>query len=196
MTPVQHQVCVQLIRYDPQVVTQDDLTKFFQLTAGEHAARRVLRVAEDEHAGGRGYRFFELRQVEAPVALDVNHRVVHHCAAGSLHRHPERWIHWRLDYHFITGARQSHGSQVQAGDDARGRQHLLFAVADAVPVKQVGGDSLEQAGHPAGRRVAEVITFGVIPDRLTDRLRDREVHVRYPQGQDVLRKVVPFRTAG
>src|SRR5690625_27890 len=140
MTPVQHQVCVQLIRDDPQVVTQDDLTKFFQLTAGEHAARRVLRVAEDEHAGGRGYRFFELRQVEAPIAPDVQHRVVHHAAAGTLHRHPERGIHRRLDYHFVTGARQSHGSQVEAGDDARGGQYLLLAVADTVPLPQVAGE--------------------------------------------------------
>src|SRR5690625_5363110 len=108
MTPVQHQVCVQLIRDDPQVVTQDDLTKFFQLTAGEHAARRVLRVAEDEHEGGRGYRFFELRQVEAPIAPDVQHRVVHHDTAGTIHRNPDRGITRYLDDHFVTGDRNSH----------------------------------------------------------------------------------------
>ena len=183
-------VGVDFVGHHDQVVADGERRHLFELRPGEGAPRRVLRMAEDQHAGARIGCGFVGGEIEHPACAVVAHRVGDQAAAGVVDRGHERRIGRQLQQHRVAWVAERH-HRGEAG---------LHQIADRVGVGGIGlpaEAALHAAGERGGQRtfargVAVFLVAGETGQRLGDRRRDAEIHVGDPGGQHVVGELVPL----
>ena len=182
----QGQVRVNLIGHDDDAMVGRDLLQRGELLAAPDPAHRVVRVAQEQQARtGRLDGLLQGGQVAAVDAVGVTHEGDGgHGALVDLDDVAEGVVDGLLDEDRLTRCGQGPYRQGQGRHDARGHSVPLGLHLPAVAAGEPAGQ-----GCPiglVGLGVAEDAVAGAPQQGTGDCRSGGVVHVRHPQGQDVL----------
>ena len=152
LSAVVHQLFVDLIGQDHDVLASRDFADFPQFLFGVNRASRVAGRVEDDHFGGRGHRLFELLGGHFPTG--GFHRFHDHWHAASQTHHfrvgnPVR----RGNDHFIALFHHRQNRVVTSHLGPCGDADLLGIKLQLVVLQQLGGDRLAKLRNATGRGV-------------------------------------------
>ena len=112
--PGKHQIAMDLIGADGQMVAQANFRHALQFASREHSADRVVRVAQDEQVGAVGDGVLESIEIDTVGAIRQQrqlHFTPFHACVGR--RLQERRIYRSLDQRRTAFARQRPANQVE-----------------------------------------------------------------------------------
>ena len=193
---VQHEVAMDLVRADGELMLAHEGGEAVELPAVEDARERVVRIAEQEHLGVRlRAGGLELGPVERPATVSEHHLELEGVALGEDRRGHERRVDGRgSDDRLARLAGAADGGMDARHERAHERDPLgldLPAMAATHMVDDGGEDGV------ALRGVAEHAMVRAFADDFDHRGRRLEVHVRDPARDDVLVGVlVPLGAVG
>ncbi len=183
-----------LVAHEHEVVAAAEVDDPLDLVAAPDAAERVVRMAEQEHAGVGRRGGLEAVERELPAAVPELGRHGDQPPAAPAGRLQERRVDRRDRQHGLAGRGERVAGEVQSRHDARQPHDPLAVDAPAVATLEVGDDRLDQGvGH---QRVAEDAVSCAGRERLDHLRRRGEVHVRDPQRQRVAGVEVPLEAGG
>ena len=189
------EVAVDLVRADEDVAAEADGREALEIGAAEHAADRVVRVAEDEDARAVGDGGLESVEVDLPAAIGTHgERRFLVDRSVVLRRAEDGRVDGRLDEHAIL-RRRGHAAHLLESHEHPGLKDDGVRIdLPAVEAREAIDDHLPQFG-----RLVAVAEHAVLDARAQgghDRLRHAEVHVGGPEREHVRAVDVPLGAVG
>ena len=188
------EICVDLVADDDPVAFEGQVGQAREFRRGQHATARVVRIAEEQHAGvrRRGAHGVEVEDPAFPVAHE---RVGHERPPGVLEGPQERRIDRQLDHDAVARGAVRLEGEVHALDDVGERVDQLDVRAPPVarghPLAEDGGE-IRLLGVEG---VAEVVALQRLAHDGADRLGDRIVELGHPRRQHVGGVALPLLAA-
>ena len=184
LMPEDGHVAMNLVADDEDVVAVAEVGQPDQRLTAPADARRVVGIAEDEHAALVIGHLLEVVEVHLIRAVVLAQRVVNHLAAVALGYEAEGMIHRRLDDDLLVGAGEDIDDQADTFDDAGDeRQPLALDAPLMVHVNPVDDARPQLLRHHG---VAEERMLHALLQGVGDEGRRLKIHIGHPQGQQVV----------
>ena len=163
-----------------------DRREALDVFAGQHAARRVVRRIQVEHARLRRDRLFDFVDVPAEAQVFAQRHLHRLAARGLDHRHGRRPFRIGND-HFVAGLEQRVEHRVEAVRAAVGDENLLVRFdRDVVLVPHLLRECLAQRRNAGGREVVRAVVGHRFRDGLLEGLGRVEGDVALIEAERIL----------
>ena len=194
-----NEIAVDLVRYDRHAVPVRQLRHLQQLLPRPDPSHRVVGVAQKEHGNPGAEALLHVFQIHVPAVLRLPQAVPPQAEAVYLRRLIERPVNGRLHHDLTPRAGEGAGAGEQAVHHAVAVQDPVFLRLYAVTALQP--PQLRPFFLRSDKGIAEDRMLRPFGQRLTDRRKRGEVHIRHPHGQHVfpaegILPVVPLQAMG
>ena len=177
------QIRMDFIRNDQRAVCRTDFSHAAQFLRTPYAASGVVGIAQDEHAAAT-HGFLHVVEVHAVAAVFQNEGIVDDFPAVFPDDHGKGVVHRRLDHDFVPRFRKALDGAGNAGNNARSEAYFrgvhLPPVASVHPVP----DGFKESAGLDG--ISQDFVLATAADSFHDEGGRPEVHVRHPQGNQVV----------
>ena len=182
--PVERHVAVDLVRDDHDAAAVADRGQPAQRLLRPDDARGIVRVGEEQQPAVVVQKGFELLEVHFVAVARAPQRVADHAASHLFGDQPEGVVDGRLDDHLVARTGKCQHCHADTLDDAGNEAHPRRIGTPAVAGFDPRGDL-----RPVVVGQLRIAQHGMVeppPECVEDEIGRCEVHVRHPQGQQLL----------